>query len=89
MIRNITDEVKVLAQDQVGARQGRAHARSEVGRYRGRAIRSRRIFALSATIIFYFAAAFGLVAAGLAAWLAFLIVGGALVLIAPSVPELG
>jgi len=39
-------------------------------------------FALSASILLYVAAAFGLVNAGLAPWLAFLIVGVALLLIA-------
>src|SRR4051812_39772279 len=39
-------------------------------------------FVFLSTIIFVIAAAYGLVAAGLAAWLAFLIVGLALVLIA-------
>ena len=42
-----------------------------------------------ATILLYFAAAFGLVAAGLAAWLAFLIVGVALLLIAGILAGIG
>ena len=46
-------------------------------------------FALSATILLYFAAAFGLVAAGLAAWLAFLIVAIALLLIAAILGGIG
>ena len=46
-------------------------------------------FALSATILLYFAAAFGLVAAGLAAWLAFLIVAVALLLIAAILGGIG
>jgi hypothetical protein len=46
-------------------------------------------FALSASILLYFAAAFGLVEAGLAAWLAFLIVAGALLLIAGILGGIG
>ena len=46
-------------------------------------------FGISASILLYFAAAFGLVAAGLAAWLAFLIVAAALLLIAGILAGIG
>ena len=47
IIKNITDDVKLLVQDQIELAKDRAHARSQVGRYRRRAVRSRRILRAS------------------------------------------
>ena len=82
IIRNITDDVKLLVQDQIDLLKAELTPAAKLGGTGAGLFGVAGYFALSATIIFYFAAAFGLVAAGLAAWLAFLIVGGALLLIA-------
>ncbi len=82
IIRNITDDVKLLVQDQIDLLKTELTPAAKLGGTGAGLFGVAGYFALSATIIFYFAAAFGLVAAGLAAWLAFLIVGGALLLIA-------
>ena len=82
IIRNITDDVKLLVQDQIELLKTELTPAAKLGGTGAGLFGVAGYFALSATIIFYFAAAFGLVAAGLAPWLAFLIVGGALLLIA-------
>ena len=82
IIRNITDDMKLLVQDQIELAKAELMPAAKLGGTGAGLFGVAGYFALSATIIFYFAAAFGLVAAGLAAWLAFLIVGGALLLIA-------
>lgn len=82
IIRNITDDVKLLVQDQIELLKTELTPAAKLGGSGAGLFGVAGYFALSATIIFYFAAAFGLVAAGLAPWLAFLIVGAALLLIA-------
>jgi hypothetical protein len=82
IIRNITDDVKLLVQDQIELLKTELTPAAKLGGTGAGLFGVAGYFALSATIILYFAAAFGLVAAGLAPWLAFLIVGGALLLIA-------
>lgn len=82
IIRNITDDVKLLVQDQIELLKTELTPAAKLGGSGAGLFGVAGYFALSATIILYFAAAFGLVAAGLAPWLAFLIVGGALLLIA-------
>ena len=82
IIRNITDDVKLLVQDQIELLRPELTPAAKLGGTGAGLFGVAGYFALSATIIFYFAAAFGLVAAGLAAWLRILIVGGALLLIA-------
>ncbi len=89
IIRNITDDVKLLVQDQMELAKAELTPAAKLGGSGAGLFGVAGYFALSATIIFYFAAAFGLVAAGLAAWLAFLIVGGALVLIAAICAGIG
>ena len=82
IIKNITDDVKLLVQDQIELAKTELIPAAKNGGTGAGLFGVAGYFALSATIILYFAAAFGLVAAGLAPWLAFLIVGGALLLIA-------
>ena len=82
IIKNITDDVKLLVQDQVELAKAELTPAAKKGGTGLGLFGVAGYFALSATILLYFAAAFGLVEAGLAAWLAFLIVAGALLLIA-------
>ena len=90
IIRNITDDVKLLVQDQIELAKAELTPAAKLGGSGAGLFGVAGYFALSATIILYFAAAFGLVeGAGLAAWLAFLIVGGALLLIAGTCAGIG
>lgn len=82
IIKNITDEVKVLVRDEMElARQELMPAARNAG-IGGGLFGAAGYFGICALSLLYFAAAFGLVAAGLPAWLAFLIVGVALFVIA-------
>ena len=82
IIKNITDEVKTLVRDEMElAKKELVPAARNAGIGAG-LFGAAGYFAISALSVLYFAAAFGLVAAGLAAWLAFLIVGVALFVIA-------
>ena len=82
IIQNITDEVKTLVRDEMElAKHELVPAARNAGIGAG-LFGAAGYFAICALSVLYFAAAFGLVAAGLAAWLAFLIVGVALFVIA-------
>jgi hypothetical protein len=82
IIKNITDEVKILVRDEMElAKKELVPAARNAGIGAG-LFGAAGYFAICALSVLYFAAAFGLVAAGLAAWLAFLIVGVALFVIA-------
>ena len=89
IIKNITDDVKLLVQDQIELAKAELTPAAKQGGTGVGLFGAAGYFALSATILLYFAAAFGLVAAGLAAWLAFLIVGVALLLIAGTLAGIG
>jgi hypothetical protein len=89
IIKNITDDVKLLVQDQIELAKTELMPAAKRGGTGAGLFGAAAYFALSATILLYFAAAFGLVAAGLAAWLAFLIVGVALLLIAGILGGIG
>ena len=89
IIKNITDDVKLLVQDQIELAKTELVPAAKKGGTGAGLFGAAGYFALSATILLYFAAAFGLVAAGLAAWLAFLIVGVALLLIAGILGGIG
>lgn len=82
IIKNITDDVKLLVQDQVELAKAELTPAAKKGGTGLGLFGVAGYFALSASILLYVAAAFGLVNAGLAPWLAFLIVGVALLLIA-------
>ena len=89
IIKNITDDVKLLVQDQVELAKAELTPAAKKGGTGLGLFGVAGYFALSASILLYFAAAFGLVAAGLAVWLAFLIVAGALLLIAGILGGIG
>jgi Putative Actinobacterial Holin-X, holin superfamily III len=82
IIKNITDEVKLLVRDEMElAKQELVPAARNAGIGAG-LFGVAGYFAISGLFILYFAAAYGLVAAGLSAWLSFLIVGVALFVLA-------
>jgi Putative Actinobacterial Holin-X, holin superfamily III len=89
IIKNITDDVKLLVQDQVELAKAELTPAAKKGGTGLGLFGVAGYFALSASILLYFAAAFGLVEAGLAAWLAFLIVAVALLLIAGILGGIG
>jgi Putative Actinobacterial Holin-X, holin superfamily III len=89
IIKNITDDVKLLVQDQIELAKAELTPAAKQGGTGVGLFGAAGYFALSATILLYFAAAFGLVEAGLSAWLAFLIVGVALLLIAGILGGIG
>jgi Putative Actinobacterial Holin-X, holin superfamily III len=89
IIKSITDDVKLLVQDQIELAKVELVPAAKNGGTGAGLFGAAGYFALSATILLYFAAAFGLVAAGLAAWLAFLIVAVALLLIAAILGGIG
>ena len=89
IIKNITDDVKLMVQDQVELAKAELTPAAKKGGTGLGLFGVAGYFALSASILLYFAAAFGLVAAGLAVWLAFLIVAGALLLIAGILGGIG
>jgi hypothetical protein len=89
IIKNITNDVKLLVQDQIELAKVELIPAAKNGGTGAGLFGAAGYFGLSATILLYFAAAFGLVAAGLAAWLAFLIVAAALLLIAAILAGIG
>ena len=89
IIKSITEDVKLLVQDQIKLAKVELVPAAKNGGTGAGLFGAAGYFALSATILLYFAAAFGLVAAGLAAWLAFLIVAIALLLIAAILGGIG
>jgi membrane protein implicated in regulation of membrane protease activity len=89
IIKNITNDVKLLVQDQIELAKVELIPAAKNGGTGAGLFGAAGYFALSATILLYFAAAFGLVAAGLAPWLAFLLVGVALLLIAGILAGIG
>jgi len=82
IVKNITDDVKLLVRDEVQlAKSELVPAAKNAGIGAG-LFGAAGYFGICALSILYFAAAFGLVALGLSQWLAFLIVGVVLLVIA-------
>src|SRR5215217_6892726 len=89
IIKDMTDDVKLLVRDQVELAKTELVPSAKKAGIGGGLFGAAGYFALSALGILYFAAAFGLVAAGLSQWLAFLIVGVVLFLIAAVLGGIG
>jgi hypothetical protein len=90
IIKNITDDVKLLVQDQIELAKTELIPAAKNGGTGAGLFGVAGYFTLSATILLYITAAFGLIAGfGLAAWLAFLIVAVALLLIAGILAGIG
>ena len=90
IIKNITDDVKLLVQDQIELAKTELIPAAKNGGAGAGLFGVAGYFALSATILLYITAAFGLVEGfGLSAWFAFLIVAVALLLIAGILAGVG
>jgi uncharacterized membrane protein YccC len=90
IIKNITDDVKLLVQDQIELAKTELIPAAKNGGTGAGLFGVAGYSTMSATILLYITAAFGLIAAfGLAAWLAFLIVAVALLLIAGILAGIG
>jgi hypothetical protein len=89
IIKNITNDVKLLVQDQIELAKTELIPAAKNGGTGAGLFGAAGYFALSATILLYIAAALGLYAAGVAGWLAFLIVAAALLLIAGILAGIG
>jgi hypothetical protein len=90
IIKNITDDVKLLVQDQIELAKAELTPAAKQGGTGLGLFGAAGYFALSASILLYFAAAWGLMeGAGLSAWLSFLIVAVALLLISGTLAGIG
>ena len=89
IIKNITDDVKLLVQDQIELAKTELIPAAKNGGTGAGLFGVAGYFALSATILLYISAALGLYAAGVAGWLSFLIVAVALLLIAGILAGVG
>ena len=74
IIKNITDDVKLLVQDQIELAKTELIPAAKNGGTGAGLFGVAGYFALSASILLYISAALGLYAAGLSGWLSFLIV---------------
>jgi membrane protein implicated in regulation of membrane protease activity len=89
IIKNITDDVKLLVQDQIELAKTELIPAAKNGGTGAGLFGAAGYFALSATILLYISAALGLYAAGVAGWLSFLIVAVALLLLAGILAGIG
>jgi Putative Actinobacterial Holin-X, holin superfamily III len=89
IIKGITDDVKLLVRDEVELAKSELVPTAKRAGMGAGLFGAAGYFAICALGILYFAAAFGLVALGLREWLAFLIVGVALLLIAAILGGIG
>jgi putative superfamily III holin-X len=89
IIKNITDDVKLLVRDQMELAKAELMPAAKKGGTGVGLFGVAGYFALSATILLYISAALGLYAAGVAGWLSFLIVAVALLLIAGILAGVG
>lgn len=89
IIKGISDDVKLLVRDEVELAKSELVPSAKRAGTGGGLLGAAGYFAICALSIFYFAAAFGLVALGLSPWLAFLIVGVVLMLIAAILGGIG
>jgi len=89
IIKDISDDVKLTVRDQVELAKAELVPEAKKAGMGAGLLGGAAFFAVSGVVILYFAAAFGLVALGLSEWLAFLIVGVVLFLIAAVLGGIG
>jgi Putative Actinobacterial Holin-X, holin superfamily III len=89
IIKEISDDVKVLVRDEVELAKSELIPSAKQAGLGAGLFGAAGYFAISALLLLYFAAAYGLVAAGLPTWLGFLIVGGALLVLAALLALIG
>jgi hypothetical protein len=81
LMRSISNDVKQLVRDEVELAKAELKPAAKNAGIGAGALGAAAYFAISALLLLYFAAVYGLVAAGLPVWLSFLIVGVVLLLI--------
>ena len=89
IIKAISQDVKVLVRDEVQLAKAELVPAAKNAGIGGGLLGAAGYFAICALSILYFCVAFALVAAGLSTWLAFLIVGAALLIIAAVLGAIG
>ena len=89
IIKGITDDVKLLVRDEVELAKSELVPSAKKAGMGAGLFGAAGFFAISGVGILYFAVVYGLVALGLSVWLAFLIVGVALLLIAAIAGGIG
>jgi hypothetical protein len=89
IIKGISDDVKLLVRDEVELAKAELIPSAKQAGLGAGLLGGAGYFAISGMLLLYFAAAFGLVAAGLPEWLAFLIVGAALLVLAAILGLIG
>jgi putative superfamily III holin-X len=89
IIKSITDDVKLLVRDEVQLAKAELVPAAKNAGIGAGMFGAAGYFGICALSILYFAAAFGLVALGLSEWLAFLIVGVVLLVIAGLLALIG
>jgi hypothetical protein len=82
IVKSITDDVKLLVRDEIELAKAELVPAAKNAGIGAGMFGAAGYFAICALSVLYFAAAFGLVALGLSYWLAFLIVGVVLLVIA-------
>jgi len=81
LLKSISDDVKLLVRDEVELAKAELVPSARNAGIGAGLFGGAGYFAISAMLILYFAAAYGLIALGLPAWLAFLIVGVVLLVV--------
>jgi Putative Actinobacterial Holin-X, holin superfamily III len=89
IIKGITDDVKLLVRDEVELAKSELVPTAKKAGMGAGLFGAAGYFAISGVSILYFAVAFGLAALGLSLWLAFLLVGIALLIIAAVAGAIG
>lgn len=89
IIKGITDDVKLLVRDEMELAKSELVPTAKKAGMGAGLFGAAGYFAISGVSILYFAVAFGLVALGLSLWLAFLLVGIALLIIAAIAGAIG
>ncbi|WP_375431046.1 phage holin family protein [uncultured Friedmanniella sp.] len=89
IVKSITDDVKLLVRDEIALAKAELVPAAKNAGIGAGMFGAAGYFAICALSVLYFAAAFGLVALGLSEWLAFLIVGVVLLLIAAVLGVIG
>lgn len=82
IVKSITDDVKLLVRDEIQLAKAELVPAAKNAGIGAGLFGAAGYFAICALSVLYFAAAFGLVALGLSTWLAFLIVGVVLLVVA-------
>jgi hypothetical protein len=89
IIKGIQDDVKLLVRDEIELAKSELIPSAKQAGLGAGLLGGAGYFGISGMLLLYFAAAYGIVAAGLPAWLAFLIVGGALLVLAAILGLIG